>query len=365
MKEGKNMAAFKMTELSGRDGKAEVGAASTRENGQENGEQADTSTAEREKSPEEGFAERQRSLIELKKKIKELSMRVFSTYSLLTTGGDVLVQKYGAERVVDALRVASEDRSSVGGDLEKVINTLEPSSKERQSLYAEIAATGNRFMGEAADEYTTQTGVERTAFQRDKHHIGHARTIAIQGIRALDEMKAKIGFLSTDLQNRIVNLFSRQGAYSHTIASGVELATRGKHAYGHDWEAMKADFASANGDLVELYNKLHNEDDEITARFGKEKETLVRDIREEISKKEGEARQAFEQKLVAHLADLDKIREQAMKTEAGQELMETAVKAMEKTVGDMKAKVEQEIGKSTEELRRMLEDAERTSSLTM
>jgi uncharacterized protein YukE len=140
------------------------------------------------------------------------------------------------------------------------------------------------------------------------------------------------------------------------------LATEFQQRYGGDWDAMKTRFQGAEGDMFGLYDKLEAEVDELGDRFGGDKERLMQDIRNEIARKEGEARQVFEQKLVVHMADLNSIRETTIKTEAAQQLMESAIAAMEKTVADMKEKVEQDVGKSTETLRNMLAEVERTPS---
>jgi hypothetical protein len=215
-------------------------------------------------------------------------------------------------------------------------------------------------MEEGRAENTLETGTQ-TRYQSEKIPFGMSRKVGVGAMRGLDTLRSNIGFLSVDLQNRIANMFGYR-PFTSSTSTGVEIAVRSRDAYGSELSGFKTRLEGVDGDLPKLYDQLHEEDDELSELFGKEKELLVRDIREEIAKKEGEARQEFEQKLIAHMGDLDKIREQAMKTEAGQQLMESAIAAMEKTVADMKEKVEQDVGKSTETLRNMLAEVERTPS---
>jgi hypothetical protein len=63
-------------------------AAETAEATTEGGE----ATVEREKTLEEGFVERQKGLWELRAKRNEISKEIFSAYSLISTGGDVLIK---------------------------------------------------------------------------------------------------------------------------------------------------------------------------------------------------------------------------------------------------------------------------------
>jgi hypothetical protein len=362
MKEGKNVMA--MEAMQGAPKPKETARRNerkpeTRDEAEATNEQEGEGRPEREKTPEETLAERYQSLVEQARVYKRRSSELCGVDRVLTYGIDVLMQKYGVEKVVDALESAATADAlyEIGGQLGVVINTLEPSAEARNSLYQELRASGDALVEKGKDEDLTLTGDAHPSLP--KGHLGRTRQVTFDSLQRLNDLKGSLAFLPKQLSDRAIRMFRSDVSY---FSIKNYLATEFQQRYGGDWDAMKTRFQGAEGDMFGLYDKLEAEVDELGDRFGGDKERLMQDIRNEIARKEGEARQVFEQKLVVHMADLNSIRETTIKTEAAQQLMESAIAAMEKTVADMKEKVEQDVGKSTETLRNMLAEVERTPS---
>jgi hypothetical protein len=306
---------------------------------------------EAEKTPEQHLRERFDTLVKEAKDLAHHAGEQCGVERILNYGIDVLINKYSAAKVVEAVKKAAtaESRNAIGGQLGVIITALEPSAEGRAALHKELRTSGNALIDQDLQD---QLAHGSNHAYLNKAHLGRIRQAEYDRQQRLDGLKGKLDLLKPEWRDRVIHLLA-SGDSGVFISNG--LASEFYKRYQGDWKAMQQRLESANGDFFALSNKIDQEHQVLSQEFGSHKELLAESIRTAITQKESAVRESFQPELVAHYEDLEIILASDMKTEIGQKLMETAIAAMESDTAAMKVAIEQDVATQTAELHELLD----------